>query len=128
KIIENAIIKVEKKILSSKDIKNELEKQSPRSKESWSESAKEKKARWFVEIERRTFLNNVSKLVKDEFQLDKKVQQTVRPPLSKHKKDKRSKDWIIFEDQRSKSWMLGRIEKKKKRKLSVEHWVERKEK
>ncbi|CAG8823441.1 18642_t:CDS:2, partial [Gigaspora margarita] len=43
------------------------------------------------------------------------------------KSNKRSKDWIIFEDQRSKSWMLERIEKKKERKSSVEHWVERKE-
>ncbi|CAG8706907.1 31115_t:CDS:2, partial [Gigaspora margarita] len=31
------------------------------------------------------------------------------------------------ENQRSKSWMLGRIKKKKKKKLSVEHWVERNE-
>ncbi|CAG8751574.1 2559_t:CDS:2, partial [Gigaspora margarita] len=54
---------------------------------------------------------------KDEFQLDKKVQQMVYPSLFKHKKEKQSKDWIIFEDQRSKSWMLERIEKKRERKL-----------
>ncbi|CAG8832115.1 10532_t:CDS:2, partial [Gigaspora margarita] len=95
-------------------------------KKAWSESAKEKKARWFVEIERQTLVNNTSRLVKDEFRLDKKIQQTVRPPLFKYKKDKRNKDWIIFEDQKSKSCMLGKIEKKKERKLSVEHWVEKK--
>ncbi|CAG8836278.1 22189_t:CDS:2, partial [Gigaspora margarita] len=82
------------------------------------------------------FNNNNSELItwqqlkkawsENEFRLDKKIQQTVHPPLFKHKKDKRNKDWIIFEDQKSKSWMLGRIEKKKERKLSVEHWVERK--
>ncbi|CAG8839132.1 38701_t:CDS:2, partial [Gigaspora margarita] len=71
-------------------------------KKAWSESAKGKKARWFAEIERQTLVNNTSRLVKDKFRLDKKIQQT------------------------SKSWMLGRIEKKKERKLSVEHWVERK--
>ncbi|CAG8751019.1 12122_t:CDS:2, partial [Gigaspora margarita] len=92
----------------------------------WSKSAKGKKARWFTEIERQMLVNNTSRLVKDEFRLDKKIQQTVRPPLFKHKKDKRNKDWIIFEDQKSKSWMLGRIEKKKERKLLVEHWIERK--
>ncbi|CAG8786375.1 2412_t:CDS:2 [Gigaspora margarita] len=91
-----------------------------------SESAKGKKARWFAEIKRQTLVNNTSRLVKDEFRLNKKIQQTVRPPLFKHKKDKQNKDWIIFEDQKSKSWMLGRIEKKKEKKLSVEHWVERK--
>ncbi|CAG8467176.1 22436_t:CDS:2, partial [Gigaspora margarita] len=79
-----------------------------------------------IEKERQTLVNNTSRLVKDEFRLDKKIQQTVHPPLFRHKKDKRNKDWIIFEDQKSKSWMLGRIEKKKERKLSVEHWVERK--
>ncbi|CAG8833963.1 37744_t:CDS:2, partial [Gigaspora margarita] len=42
-------------------------------------------------------------------------------------KDKQSKDWIIFKDQRSGSWKLERIEKKKERKLLVEHWLERKE-
>ncbi|CAG8840551.1 3258_t:CDS:2, partial [Gigaspora margarita] len=67
-------------------------------KKAWSESAKGKKARWFVEIKRQTL----------------------------YKKDKRNKDWIIFEDPKSKSWMLKKIEKKKERKLSVEHWVERK--
>ncbi|CAG8836014.1 6400_t:CDS:1, partial [Gigaspora margarita] len=89
-------------------------------------SAKGKKVRWFVEIKRQTLLNNASRLVKDEFWLNKKIQQTVCLSLFKYKKDKQNKDWIIFEDQRSKSWMLGRIEKKKERKLSVEHWVERK--
>ncbi|CAG8785411.1 22715_t:CDS:2, partial [Gigaspora margarita] len=69
-------------------------------KKAWSESAKGKKARWFAEIERQTLVNNTSRLVKNEFWLDKKRQQTVRPPLFKHKKDKRNKDWIIFEDQK----------------------------
>ncbi|CAG8823015.1 41928_t:CDS:2, partial [Gigaspora margarita] len=49
-------------------------------KKAWSKSAKGKKARWIVELERQTL----------------------------HKKDKRNKDWIIFEDQK------------------IEHWVERK--
>ncbi|CAG8812351.1 38720_t:CDS:2, partial [Gigaspora margarita] len=31
---------------------------------------------------------------------NKKIQQTVRSPLFKYKKDKRNKDWIIFEDQK----------------------------
>src|SRR5260364_386276 len=70
-------------------------------KKAWSKSAKGKKARWFAEIERQILVNNTSRLVKDKFRLDKKRQQTVRPPLFKHKKDKRNKDWIIFEDQRS---------------------------
>ncbi|CAG8750169.1 35899_t:CDS:2, partial [Gigaspora margarita] len=30
-----------------------------------------------------------------------KIQQTVRPPLFEHKKDKQNKDWIIFEDQKN---------------------------
>ncbi|CAG8835296.1 14096_t:CDS:2, partial [Gigaspora margarita] len=41
------------------------------------EKCKREKTRWFVEIERQMFLNNASRLVKDEFWLDKKVQQTV---------------------------------------------------
>ncbi|CAG8834659.1 36796_t:CDS:2, partial [Gigaspora margarita] len=45
--------------------------------------------------------------------------EKVHLPLFKHKKDKYNKDWII-------SWMLGRIEKKKERKLLVEHWIKRK--
>ncbi|CAG8826408.1 18387_t:CDS:2, partial [Gigaspora margarita] len=69
------------------------------------ESAKGKKARWFVEIERQILINNASRLVKDEFQLNKKIQQIVCSSLFKHKKDKQSKNWIIFEDQRSKSWV-----------------------
>ncbi|CAG8753129.1 33581_t:CDS:2, partial [Gigaspora margarita] len=69
-------------------------------KKAWSKSAKEKKARWFAEIEKQTLLNNASRLVKNKFRLDKKIQQTVHLPLFKHKKDKRNKDWIIFEDQR----------------------------
>ncbi|CAG8809177.1 32836_t:CDS:1, partial [Gigaspora margarita] len=53
-----------------------------------SESAKGKKARWFIEIERQILVNNTSRLVKDEFRLDKKIQQIVHPPLFKYKKDK----------------------------------------
>ncbi|CAG8854514.1 18852_t:CDS:1, partial [Gigaspora margarita] len=57
-------------------------------KKARSESAKGKKARWFAKIERQMLVNNTSRLVKDKFRLDKKIQQTVRPPLFKHKKDK----------------------------------------
>ncbi|CAG8832319.1 16355_t:CDS:2, partial [Gigaspora margarita] len=89
-------------------------------------SAKGKKAKWFVEIERQTLQNSFSRLVKDKFQLDSNDQQTVHPPLFKLNKNKQSKDWIIFKNQRSGSWKLERIEKKKERKLLVEHWLERK--
>ncbi|CAG8743603.1 14208_t:CDS:2, partial [Gigaspora margarita] len=80
-------------------------------------SAKGKKAKWFVEVERQTLQNSSSRLVKDKFQLDSKNQQTVHSPLFKLNKNKRSKNWIIFKDQRSRSWKLERIEKKKERKL-----------
>jgi hypothetical protein len=83
-------------------------------------SSKGKKAEWFKEIESKVLEEPMNRRIKEHFKTNRHNIQAMKMVWKTMSKDKRRKEWIIYGTQEDRQ--LGKIIKKKKKKVLLEHW------
>ena len=83
------------------------------------QSSKGKKAEWFKAIEIKELERSESREIKRLFKTNEHNTQAIRVEWEQMSEDRRKKEWIIYSGQDNKQ--LGKIVKKKKKKILVEH-------
>jgi hypothetical protein len=84
------------------------------------QSSKGKKAEWFKAIETKVLNRTESREVKEQFKTDRCNTQAMKIKWGTLSKDRRKKEWIIHSATENRQ--MGKIVKKKKKKLLIEHW------
>jgi ribonuclease HI len=83
---------------------------------------KGRKAAWYREIEEKVLVDQKRREVKPEFKTSMKNLLGVQDLLEKISTDKRKQEWIVFKESKNYKAKIGRIKKKKKNSVLIEHW------
>jgi hypothetical protein len=84
------------------------------------QSSRGKKAEWFKEIESKVLEEPTDRRIKGHLKTNRHNTQAMKTVWGAMSKDKRRKEWIIYGTQENRQ--LGKIIKKKKKKVLLEHW------
>src|SRR5260363_237440 len=87
-------------------------------------SSKGKKAEWFKDIEAKVLKSSDSREVKESFKTRSNNTQALKVEWEKISKDKRRKEWIVYGPQGGEK-KVGKVIKKGKGEILVEHWQTR---
>ena len=85
-------------------------------------SLKGRKAKWFNIIEKKVIRCMESRELIDQFKLPEENSMFMQTNAGKLSDDRRRREWVIINKENSES-IVGRIKKKRKTQVLVDHWV-----